>query len=404
MIAIEALASADVQDFIFRREYTDASELVLRKKEILGLPAAVIAGQIKARNKSQYKIPTYFKTRGIVYPPTLNLEQSSSEATAKLKAKLVSGWLTTRQTMVDLTGGFGIDSNFLSSEFERITHVEPNEDLLGLAAHNHRLLGRTNINYFQGTASQFLESTSDRVDLIFIDPSRRDQHQRKIFRLSDCEPNVTELYQTISSRTKTLFIKVSPLMDIQQGLREIPNVRHVVVTSVDNDCKELLFWSERGFVGEPTIHCYHLFNSDASDRDPVFHFKLEDERNTTEDYSEPLRYLFEPNPSVMKAGAFRIIAKRFGLFKLQANTHLYTSSGSVDAFPGRVFEVHGFVKPDRDLRRAFPQQQANILLRNYPMTVEELKKRTGLSEGGERYLIGFTGVSTKWLVQATRVK
>ncbi len=404
MKELATLASDAVQDFIFRREYTDASELVLRKKEILGLPAALIASQIKARNKSQYKLPTYFKTRGIVYPPTVNLEQSSSEATAKLKSQLVTEWCPNRRSMVDLTGGFGVDACFVAACFKKATYVEPNSEIVSVAAHNHRVLGLTHVEYLHGSAESYLGGHHKPVDFMFIDPSRRDQNQRKIFRLADCEPDVTKLFRTIVDQTSVLLIKGSPLLDIQQALREISGVRFVVVVSVDNDCKELLFWCERDFTGTPTVRCYHLQNSDASLREPVFEFELDAERQTAVEFSEPLKYLYEPNPSVMKAGAFRLTGKRFGVFKLHANTHLYTSSGIVDRFPGRVFEIHGFVKPDKTLKKNFAGSQANILLRNYPLSVEDLKKKTGLSEGGERYLIGFTGASAKWLVDATRVR
>lgn len=402
---IKRLAEQDIQDFIFQNEKEDEDRLVLKTKTILDVPSSWIAGQIKARRKAAYKLPVFFNTKGIVYPPSLNLEQSSSETTARFKAYIISKGINSRKKFCDLTGGFGVDSLFLSSLFPYIDFNEPDKQLVELAKHNHPLLNSGNIHYHRKTAEEFLNNSGKHYDLIYVDPSRRSGSNKKVFLFADCEPNVVGLHEEIYSHTDRLLIKASPLLDIQQGIKDLQHVTRVLVVSVDNECKEVLFFCDRKLAGEPIIECYNLSNNFTAHNIPgVFEFRFSEERSATASFSDPLKFVYEPNASIMKGGAFKSIATEFKIMKLSPNTHFYTSNDLVENFPGRVFKISGVVKPDKKLRSIFPGEKANILLRNYPLTVEEMKKKTGLQEGGELFLIGCSGVKEKWLFAAGRIR
>lgn len=392
---IKRLADPEVQDFIFEHEKDDEDKLVLKHKDILGVPSSAIASQIKARKRSSYKIPLYHKTKGIVYPPTLNLEQSSSEATARFKAHTVSKWITSNKKFCDLTGGFGIDSFFLSSLFPYCDFSEPQKDILDLAKQNHRLLGAINLHYHNKDAVEFLTDSGKHYDLIYLDPSRRSTTQKKVFRFADCVPDVIDLKGELYHHTDRVMIKASPLLDIQQGLKDLQCVGRVIVLSVDHECKELLFLCDRYFDGEAHIECYDIPNNFDGRRSPAgFEFRFSEERTTAVRFSDPKKFIYEPNPSILKGGAFKSIASVFDLHKIQTNTHLYTNDQLVNDFPGRIFHVKDVAKPDK----------ANIIVRNYPMTVEEVKKKTGIKDGGDLYLLCFSGVKKKFSLTAERLK
>jgi len=397
---IQRLAEPDIQDFIFEHEKEDEDRLVLKSKTLLGVPSSWIAGQIKARKKTIYKLPLFYQTKGVVYPPSLNLEQCSSEATARFKKHIISKWITSGKKFCDLTGGFGVDTLFLSSLFPYTDFSEPDGELIELAEQNHVLLGSGNIHYHQKTAAEFMSASGKHYDLIYVDPSRRSSSNKKVFQFADCDPDVVSSLDELYRHADRLMIKASPLLDIQQGIKDLQHVTRVLVISVANDCKELLFLCDRKSTRETVIECYNLPNNFNAHRIPVaFEFCFSEERSATATFSDPLRYVYEPNASIMKGGAFKSIANEFKVLKVSSNTHLYTSQEVIDDFPGRVFEILDFVKPDKKLRG-----QANILLRNYPMSVEELKKKTGLKEGGDQYVIGCSGVKEKWMFTAARVR
>jgi 16S rRNA G966 N2-methylase RsmD len=241
---LSLLVQPPVQQHLIEHEQEDARALVLKQKEVLGIPASVIATQLSGRSTAKNKLPTWYQTKGIVYPPTINLEQCSSEATARFKANILTDEIKSRLVAVDLTGGFGVDSYFLSTIFKSTHHVDVNEELLEIAKHNHKTLGADSITYHNETAELFIESSKETFDVVYIDPSRRDRQSRKVFRLADCAPDIATLQHTIFKKSNFLLVKASPLLDIQQGLRELISVKKVFVVSVENECKELLFFAQ----------------------------------------------------------------------------------------------------------------------------------------------------------------
>ncbi len=397
---IEALSSGPVRQYLSDHEHDDIREIILKHKEILGIPTARLLEQVSTRRKAKDKLPAYYRNDAVVYPPPENFEQSSSEKTAAYKAGVAHELIEHRRRAADLTGGFGVDTYFLASRFEIVDYIEPDNALLELARHNHRLLGADNIRYHLKTAEDFLRATDTRYDVIYIDPSRRPQRGKKVHALEDSQPDVLKMLGNIFLRSDWLIIKTSPLFDIQAGISKIPFTKHVFVVSVDNECKEVLYVAQKGFSDTPTVNAINI-TGDSTD---TFEFNFPEERNEAVEYGDPAGYLYEPNASILKAGAFKTVARRFSLRKLHPSTHLYTGDRLLEEFPGRRFRIEALVKPDRsEVLRHFPEGKGNVTTRNYPLTPEALKKRTGLKDGGDKFLIGFSGQKRKFLVVANRV-
>ena len=415
------LFDAAVEEFITLNENADEHKIVLKSKLIHGVSSAIVADQISGRRKAKLKLPTWHATKNIIYPPSVNVEQCSSEATAKFKVEIVKQNLNdTFNKAVDLTGGFGVDCFFLSSLFKEVDYVEPNENLFEITRHNHNTLKESRIPAYQNpesriqnlessiqhhltTAEGFLTTTSNHFDLVYIDPSRRSKGNQKIFRFADCVPDITQLQDIVFAKADVLLVKASPMLDLQQGIKELNHVEKVFVVAVDNECKEVLFLCRKGHQAEPIIEAIDL-KSSRNQALLSFDFLASEEKNATPEFSNPLHYLYEPNAALLKAGAFKLVAQRFLIKKLQQHTHLYTSEKLITDFPGRIFEIEALIKPDvKVVRQYFPKGKANVATRNYPLSPEELKKKTGLKDGGEKFLIGFSGVKEKFVAVCRRI-
>jgi predicted O-methyltransferase YrrM len=395
------LLSADVQAFIREHERDDTSQLILKLDNLHGVPMPMVAEQIIGRRKSKDRLPIFHQAVNVVYPHGINLEQCSSEKTAVFKSKFAFGADTTTGILADLTGGFGVDSFFFSRTFKEVLYVEPNTNLLQIAQHNHHQLGAANIRYYNQTAQSFLSSGTHSFDYAFIDPSRRVDGNKKVFLFSDCEPNLVALLPQIFEKTNRVLIKASPLLDLKHGLEDLQFVKRIFVISIQNECKEILFLCEKKFADEPTIEAINILKDNSV---VSLVFQRSEETATKARFSEPLAYLYEPNAAILKAGAFKVAGDRFGIAKLHPSTHLYTSNARHTDFPGNVFSILAHVKPDfKTLKAFFPKGQANLTTRNYPLSVKELKVRTGLKDGGDQYLIGFSGLHKKYLVVAEKL-
>lgn len=391
-----------VQQFIRDHENDDVKQLVLKFKHVEGVPIAVIADQINGRRKAIGKLPTFYANQNIFYPPGLNLEQSSSEKTAQYKSEFISRELSLKKlgVIADLTGGFGVDSFYLSKIANRVLYLEPNQQLFEIVKHNHASLRALNIDHQNTSAEEFLQQHSHPLDLVYIDPSRRVKGNQKVFKLSDCEPDVAALQPSIFEKTNHLLVKTSPLLDLHQGLKELQGTKKILILAAENECKEVLFLCEKNFLGEPEIIAVNL----QANKVDTFSFLLQEERETKAIFSDPLTYLYEPNAAILKAGAFKTLAARTGLSKLHVNTHLYTSRELMKDFPGRVFNLETSLKSEpKEIAKHFPEGKANVFTRNYPLSVEELKKKLKLKDGGDRYLAAFTGEHGKFLFVANRL-
>lgn len=399
---ISKLLSNDVQSFLTDHYLSDPQQLLLKYRTISGLPASIIVDQLTGRRKAEERLPTWHSNKNIIYPPAVNLEQSSSEKSALVKVDLLESHMgdLRGKILLDLTGGFGVDSYFFSKAFKHVHVVEPNGELLQITRHNHRELDSHNISYYNMSAESFLKSSPLKsADVIFLDPSRRIIGDKKVYSLSESLPSVVALQPALLELSANLLIKTSPLLDIQVGLNELEFVKHVYITSVNNDCKEVLFFSERNFKSEPTITAINI-----NDMDENFSFRLSEERTAENQYSDPLDFIYEPNASLLKSGAFKILGAAFNLHKLHPNTHLYTSQTFNNHFPGRVFQIETIARPNEKLTELFEGGKVNIFTRNYPLTVDAIRKKYRLKDGGEKYLIACTGIKKKFLLIAKRVR
>jgi hypothetical protein len=383
----EIILQKDVQDFINLHLFSDVQQLALKKNPFPALDYKSVLNQIVSKGKSKEKLPTWFMTDGIIYPEKISIEQTSSEKTAQHKATLVSG-----ERLIDLTGGFGIDDYYFSKEVKHVWHCEINEELSDIAQHNALKLGLANTTFVKGDSFDFLEKSTQNFDWIYVDPSRRSTIKGKVFLLADCLPNVPELLDFYFKKTASILIKTAPLLDISSAVRELKFVKSIHIVSVDNEVKELLFELKKDFAGTIAIKAIDFgkkttcFESFIGEEAPHLLFGL------------PQKYLYEPNSSVMKAGNYDLISSRFKLAKLHPNSHLYTSDQWV-TFPGRIFQIEAsFAYNKENLIQNFKNQKCNITTRNFPETVENIRKKWKISDGGTRYSFFTTDVNNQKIV------
>ena len=390
--------SAEELGFIEEHERDDIRNLALRKSLFEGKDAPFLLSQIAGRKIAKNKIPSWYANRQIVYPQHLSMEQSSSEITAAYKASLLSG---SHGRLIDLSGGLGIDFVAMLPHFDEGVYVESNEELCRIAAYNFGVLGIENVTIENTSAEDYL-SRNPQADLIYIDPSRRDSSGRKIFRIENCMPNVRELMSMLTASSPRILIKYSPMLDIGLAVQSLAIVSEVHVVAVDNECRELLFMSDM----TETAPCrYVAVNLKKNGQSEMLSFYSNQEKSPTNNYAQVLEtYLYEPNAAILKAGAFDILASRYDVLKLHPNTHLYTSNELKKDFPGRIFKVEDVFSPNKHHLRNFilTNPQANISVRNYPDSVTEIRKRTGIKEGGNRYVFATTLVDgqKKWVVSS----
>jgi 16S rRNA G966 N2-methylase RsmD len=378
----EHFGSAATQSFIREHANDDVHALLLRKNAPPEVDLHFAVQQIEGRQKAQAKLPTLAANPRFVFPAKLAVEQCSSESTARYKAQLFSG-----KAVADLTGGLGVDALYAAECAERVSYVERSEALCELAQRNFAALGAANISVRCDDGIRLLRRTPLRFDAIYLDPSRRDSHRNIRVQLADCEPNVLPHQDFLLSKAGLVALKASPMLDIAQALRELRRVCEVHVVAVKNDCKELLFVCRQA-AAEPLIRCVNI----CPERAPAFDFTLHEERTAAARYAEkPKRYLYEPNVTLLKAGAFKLPCRRFGVEKLHPDTHLYTSDGLLPEFPGRAFEVQRVFAPsERSFKSQMAGSRANVAVRNFPLTVAEIRKTYRIKEGGSVYLFAAT--------------
>lgn len=381
--------SEETLRFIRLHRRDDVRALALQAAKYPDVDMAEAVVQIAGIQIAEKKIPQWAQTEGILYPKHLSMEQCSSEVTARYKASLVEG-----DSFADLTAGFGVDCSFIARRFRRADYVERQETLCRLAAHNFPLLGLSHINVHCADALTYLQVMAP-VDCLFLDPARRDSHGGKTVAISDCEPDVSRLEPLLVEKGCTVMIKLSPMLDIAAVLRGLRCVREIHIISVNNECKELVVILRRDSevsesIGkEIIISCEQLVNNSPSQH---FDFTYAEECEAVCPIADKVgAYLYEPGAALLKAGAYRLLAARYGVSKLHLNSHLYTSDEPV-AFPGRAFKVmavSGFGK--KDLKALLSGvEKANLTVRNFPSSVAELRKKLKLKEGGDTYLFATT--------------
>ena len=372
-------------DFIREHAEADVRQLALQGTKNPEVNLTFALEQIAGRQKAKTKLPTWAAIDGIVYPPHLSMEQCSSEQTARYKANIAGKGAL----MVDLTAGYGVDMAFVSPNYRRAIHVEQQASLCAISSENFKLLGLNHIEVVCADGVDYLHQL-DHADLIFLDPARRDDHGARTYGIADCTPNVLELRDELLQKADRVMLKLSPMLDWRKAVEDLGNVNEVHIVSVDNECKELLLIlsKEKKPLKLFCVNNNQVFEGDQGD--------WLNERSIAEiRVPVPMSsqaYLFEPNASIMKAGCFALLEQRFKVAQLDKNSHLFVSDNDISDFPGRRFIIEKTTSMNkRELKAALAGiDKANITVRNFPMSVAELRKRLKLKEGGDLYLFATT--------------
>ena len=372
----------------------EVTSLLLQAKKYPNLNIPDLVWQIKARQKAKIKLPEWFAHEDVIFPKMLSVEQASSEITAKFKANLVKG-----ETLIDLTGGMGVDMAYMSKNFKKAIYIERIPELLEITEYNFKVLGIENVEFIAPQPPEGelkLDSKAPPSGAgglwIYLDPHRRDDTGKKVVSLQDCEPNILTIKDLLFSITENILLKASPMLDINLAVVELQNVVNIYVVAVENEVKEILFHLQKGYQEEAQYHAVNLPN----DR---FTFKKSEEKNALIKMGSPQQYLYEPNAAILKAGGFRIIAQRFDLQKIAPHSHLYTSADLVNNFQGRIFKIEGVCKLDKkEISKYLSENKANITIRNFPLSVKQIREKLKLSEGGDIYLFATTDAGNQKII------
>ncbi|TBV26553.1 class I SAM-dependent methyltransferase [Meridianimaribacter sp. CL38] len=376
------------QEFINENINSNTADLLLKKNHHSDVDIKLLVEQIEAKKRCKTKLPTWFNTEKIYYPNKLNIEQTSSEVTAKYKSSLITG-----NSIIDLTGGFGIDCYYFSKKFKEVTHCEINSELSEIVSHNYKELGVNTIETITNDGVSQLLNNNKQYDWVYIDPSRRHDTKGKVFFLKDCLPDVPKQLNTIFNHTNNVMIKTSPLLDISVGISELNYVKTIHVITVNNEVKELLWILEKGVEAETSIKTVNI-NKTVEE---TFDFKLNEEQAITTNFSEPLTYLYEPNAAVLKSGGFKSVSKQLNVLKLHQHTHLYTLQDLVE-FPGRRFKIERVLPYNKQLLKKELHEKANISTRNFPEAVQQIRKKFKIKDGGDTYVFFTTNLHNEKIV------
>ena len=411
-----------LQEFILEHAEDDVSKLLLSATQHKNIDIITAVEQITARRQIKDKLPSWYNDDRLYYPSKLAAEQCSSEKTAIYKQRLVKS----EDILCDLTGGLGVDSYFFSQKVKNVTYIERNEKYCNAARYNMNILGVPNVCVLNSNAVELIknyDSSISSANVFYIDPARRGVGNKRMFAISDCEPDVTKIWTLLldgsnkNSRDEDahintglhkhnkVIVKLSPMLDLSHVLSKLSGIDEVHVLSVKNDCKELLIVASTGDCcdydllehksslspkNEAEIIC---INDTSAGTEQSFRFRLSEEHSASISFMEKTgKYLYEPNASILKAGAYKSVALRFGIEKLNVNSHLYSSDSFIESFPGRIFEITEVIpfnnRTCKILATIIPQ--ANITVRNFPLSVDELRKRLRINEGGDIYIFATT--------------
>ena len=378
------LLTSEVQEFINSNLKSDTSKLALSKNPFPEIEFAIIINQIKAKQKSEEKLSLWYNTPNIIFPPKISIEQTSSEKTAQYKSEIVSG-----KSLIDLSGGFGIDDYYFSKKVESVIHCEINSELSSLVAYNYKLLQANNISCINKNSTDYLKENDQNFDWIYVDPSRRNEVKGKVFMLKDCEPNVPDLLSLYFSKSDNILVKTAPLLDLQSGIEELKYVKKIHVVAIQNEVKELLWELEKDYSGEIKIIAVNI-NKEQQDKVEIIHQKEYDV-----EFSIPKKYLYEPNAALLKSGNFNAIAKIYNCKKLHKHSHLYTSDSIID-FPGRSFTIENVISLQKsEIKEHLVNKKINVSTRNFPAKVDDLKKKYKIKDGGTKFAFFTTNIENK---------
>ncbi len=374
------LLKPEPQQFITNHINEYAIDLILSGSPFLNIDIKELVAQIVAKQKCKNKLPTWFKTQNIYYPNKLNIEQASSEITANYKAILIKGG----ENIIDITGGFGIDSYAFSFKFNKVIYCEIDRELSKIATHNFKVLNRLNIKPIAKDGLVYLKQEKQNYNWIFIDPSRRNKENKRVFLLNQCTPDITIYLDLLFNHSNNILLKLSPLLDLTKTIKDLKSVKEIHCIAVNNEVKETLFVLEKNYTNTINIRSVNITKKESQ----IFEYKYNEHCNLNCNFA--LNYLYEPNAAIMKIGGFNQLAKQLRVYKLHANTNLFTSKELID-FPGRRFKIikeFGYNK--RKVKEVLLKGKANISARNFPDYPAQLHKKLKIKPGGSDFLFFVT--------------
>ena len=384
----KSILNIDIQLFINNNISNSIVDLALQKNPFPKENWTEVLNQIAAKSKAKNKLPTWFSSENIVYPAKISIEQTSSETTADYKSTLVSG-----ENLIDLTGGFGVDDFYFSKKIKNVVHCEINENLSEIVQHNFEILKARNIKCYFGDSLDILKNLNTQFDWIYIDPSRRNDVKGKVFMLKDCLPNVPELLDLYFKFSDNILVKTAPILDISAGLSELKNVKKIHIVAVENEVKELIWELKKDYSCLTTIKSINI----TKFKNETFEFILNQKKDKPI-LNLPRKYLYEPNAAIMKSGGFDEVSHCFKVDKLHQHTHLYTSDNLI-AFPGRRFEIEKIINYNKnEMKQFLERKKANVTTRNFPETVENIRKKWKIDDGGNQYCFFTTNVNNHKIV------
>lgn len=415
------------REFVAMHRDEDVRELALKAKRVEGLDLSLALDQIAGWQIASKKLPQWASYEGIIYPPHISMEQCSSQFTAQYKSEIAqtllasaatvrarvsdsaesdmqtaknvfqlsdspeSDTLVAKRAMVDLTGGFGVDFSYLARGFSQATYVERQRHLCDLAEHNMAALGLDQARIVCDDGVEYLRQMGP-VDFIYLDPARRDEHGSRTYAIEDCTPNVLELRDLLLAKSQYTLVKLSPMLDWRKAVADFDGtVREVHIVATGNECKELLLVLGQQVHEEPSAPRVFCVNDNQRiDYDSAAY--TQGLRIGGKPLPEVKNYLYEPNASIMKAGCFDLVEERFGVTQVGPSSHLFVSATPVADFPGRGFAIEAIGGMNKkDIKRLLNgTKQANIAVRNFPLTAPQLRKKLKLADGGPVYLFGTT--------------
>jgi len=377
-----------IQKFIDIHLNEDLSKLLFKGTDFEGVSTLEIVEQIESKKKAKDKLPTWFSEKNIYYPNKLNIEQTSSEQTAAYKASILKG-----DSIIDLTGGLGVDAYYFSKSFKSVVHCEINPELSQIASHNFEQLKANSVETISENGLKALVSSKQHYDWIYVDPSRRHASKGKVFFLSDCEPNIPEHLDELFQHSHQIAIKTSPLLDLTAGIKELKFVKAIHVVALHNEVKELLWLLEKDHQSNTNMFTINISKNSTE----IFEFQLNSEQTIEASFSEPLTYIYEPNAAILKSGAYKTLSKALGIKKLHPHSHLYTSM-NLREFPGRSFKVEKVMAYSKKALKKEGIKKANLSTRNFPERVEQLRTRFKIKDGGDLYLFFTTNLHEQKII------
>lgn len=385
---LKPLLEKAVQDWILENENQDVYTLIFSKSPFPEISMQMLVQQVYARQKFKKKVPFLAQGKMLIFPPKINVEQTSSWDTAMYKARLFKGG-----KCIDITGGLGVDSMAFAQVFAQVEHVEKNKELQNIARCNFKNLNLKNIQSFCDDGIEFLKKIQQKYDLVFVDPSRRDSNKNKVFLLQDLLPNPALYMEQWLDKSEYVMLKLSPMLDIKSAVKSLGKVSQIHIVAVKNEVKELLIvLTQKETI--PRVFCVNLRSNQ-----PVFSFEIGEESSPV--YTEPLSYIYEPNAAIMKSGGFAALVKKYKLKRLHPNTQLFTSEEILDDFPGNIYtDIESLKKPKKELSG----KSIRLIHRNFPEKLTQLKQRYKFKTDGTTPIIFTQSMEKSYILKVKQIR